>query len=57
MTLLAREMSAIMWEFEHSLAPPFFGIGMKTGFFQSLSSVPLPDPQVGKSVVALELSH
>ena len=33
-TLLACEMSAIMWEFEHSLALPFFGIGMKTDFFQ-----------------------
>ena len=32
-TLLACEMSAIV--FEHSLALPFFGIGMKTGLFQS----------------------
>ena len=24
------EMSAIVWQFEHSLALPFFGIGMKT---------------------------
>ena len=23
------EMSAIVWQFEHSLALPFFGIGMK----------------------------
>ena len=23
-------MSAIVWQFEHSLALPFFGIGMKT---------------------------
>ena len=30
MTLLACEMSAIVWELEHSLALPFFGIGMKT---------------------------
>ena len=29
-TLLACEMSAIVWQFEHSLASPFFGIGMKT---------------------------
>ena len=29
-TLLACEMSAIVWQFEHSLALPFFGIGMKT---------------------------
>ena len=25
-------MSAIVWLFEHSLALPFFGIGMKTDF-------------------------
>ena len=34
-TFLACEMSAIMWYLEHSLALPFFGIGMKTDFFQS----------------------
>ena len=34
-TLLAYEMSAIVWYFEHSLALPFFGIGMKTDLFQS----------------------
>ena len=34
-TLLACEMSAIVWQFEHSLALPFFGIGMKTDHFQS----------------------
>ena len=34
-TLLACEMSAIVWYFEHSLALPFFGIGMKTDLFQS----------------------
>ena len=28
-------MSAIVWEFEHSLALPFFGIAMKTDHFQS----------------------
>ena len=33
--LLACEMSAIVWYFEHSLALPFFGIGMKTDLFQS----------------------
>ena len=32
---LACEMSAIVWYFEHSLALPFLGIGMKTDFFQS----------------------
>ena len=35
MTLLACEVSAILWYFEHSLALPFFGIGMKTDLFQS----------------------
>ena len=34
-TLLACEMSAIVWWFEHSLALPFFGTGMKTDLFQS----------------------
>ena len=34
-TLLACEINAIGWYFEHSLALPFFGIGMKTDLFQS----------------------
>ena len=34
-TLLACEMSASVRLFEHSLALPFFGIGMKTDLFQS----------------------
>ena len=34
-TLLACEMSAVVRYFEHSLALPFFGIGMKTNLFQS----------------------
>ena len=34
-TLLACEMSSTVWEFEHSLAVPVFGIGMKTDLFQS----------------------
>ena len=34
-TLLACEMSAIVQEYEHSLALPFFRIGMKTDLFQS----------------------
>ena len=34
-TLLVCEMSAIVWKSEHSLALPFFGIGMKTDLFQS----------------------
>ena len=33
-TLVAYEMSAIVW-FEHFLALPFFGIGMKIDLFQS----------------------
>ena len=33
--LLACEMSAIVWKSEHSLALPFFEIGMKTDLFQS----------------------
>ena len=32
-TLLACKMSAIVRSFEHSLALPFFGIGMKTDLF------------------------
>ena len=34
-TLISCEISAIVRLFEHSLALPFFGIGMKTEFFQS----------------------
>ena len=34
-TFLACEMSATVWQFEHSFALPFYGIGMKTDFFQS----------------------
>ena len=34
-TLLACEMSTIVQQFEHSLALPFFGFGMKTDLFQS----------------------
>ena len=32
-TLLASEMSAVVWYFEHSLPLPFFGIGIKTDLF------------------------
>ena len=35
MTLLAFEMSAIVQYFDHSVALPFFGTGMKTDLFQS----------------------
>ena len=34
-SLLACEISAIVWYFEHFLALPFFGIRMKTDLFQS----------------------
>ena len=34
-TLLVCEMSAIVWQFEHSLALPFFAIGIKASLFQS----------------------
>ena len=34
-TLLACEMSGTVREFEHSLALPFVGIGMKTDLFES----------------------
>ena len=34
-TLLACEMSAIVWSFEHSLALPFLVIGMKTDLFHT----------------------
>ena len=34
-TLLAYEMSAVVHYFEHSLALPFFGTGMKTDISQS----------------------
>ena len=37
-TLLACEMSAIVQQYDHSLALPFFGIGMKTDLFQSCGS-------------------
>jgi len=32
------EMSAIVWSFEHSLALPFFGIGMKLTFSSLVAS-------------------
>ena len=37
-TLLAYEMSAIVQWFEHYLALPFFGIGVKTDVFQSTAT-------------------
>ena len=38
MTLLACEMSAIVQQFEHSLALPFFGIGMKIDLFNRVAT-------------------
>ena len=37
-TLLACEMSAIVQQFEHSLALPFFGIGIKTDFSSAVAT-------------------
>ena len=37
-TLLACEMIRIVQQFKHSLALPFFGIGMKTTFFSSVAT-------------------
>ena len=37
-TLLVCEMSAIVHWVEHSLALPFFGIGMETDFFSPMAS-------------------
>ena len=42
-TLLACEMSAIVWWFEHSLALLFFGIGMQTDLFQSCGHLSFPN--------------
>ena len=37
-TLLVCEMSAVVRQFEHSLALPFFGIGMKTDLFYPVAT-------------------
>ena len=36
--LLMCEMSAIVWQFEHSLALPFLGVGMKTDLFSPVAT-------------------
>ena len=41
-TLLVCEMSAIVWLCEHSLALPFFGIGMKLTFSSPVATVEFP---------------
>ena len=38
----ACEMSAIVWWFEHSLALPFFGIGMETDFSRPVAAAEFP---------------
>ena len=38
MTLFTCEMNVIVWWFEHTLALPFFGIGMKTDFFSHVAT-------------------
>ena len=50
-TLLACEMSTVVWQLEHSLALPFFGIGMKT----NLSS-PVPTAEFSK-LLAYWMQH
>ena len=68
-TLLACEMSAMVQQFEHSLALPFFRIGMKTDLFQSygpclfskfagILSAALPQQHLfGFEIAQLELSY
>ena len=59
-TLLAREMSAIVRLFEHSLALPFFGIGMKTNLFQSNAQYPIINhngKEYKKEYTFVQLSH
>ena len=67
--LLACEMSAVVWLFEHSLALPFFGIGMKTEFsspvatakfskFAGILSAALSQHHLsGFEIAQLELHH
>ena len=43
MTLLACEISATVQSFEHALALPFFGIGMKTDTPKETHKVPITD--------------
>ena len=62
-------MSAIVQQFEHSLALPFFGIRMKTDFSSPvaiaefskfagiLSAAPSQHPLLGFEVVQLEFCH
>ena len=50
-TLLACEMSAIVWQFEHSLALPFFGIRMKTDLSSPLATFEFPNLQHFHSII------
>ena len=68
-TLLACEMSAVVWQFEHSLTLPFFGIGMKMDLsspmataefskFAGLLSVALSQHHLsGFEIAQLEFHH
>ena len=42
-TLLACEMSTTVWQFEHSLALPFFGFRMKLTLFSPVAAAEFPD--------------
>ena len=56
--MLVCNMSAIVWYFEHSLALPFFGIGMKLTFSSAVATADFfkfagilnaePKPRCGK---------
>ena len=62
-------MSAIVQQFGHSLALPFFGIGMKTDFFSPVATVEFSKfagilsaalsqhPLLGFEIAALEFHH
>ena len=68
-TLLPHEMRAILWYFEHSLALPFFGIGMKAALsnplataefskFAGILSIALPQYHLlGFEIAQLEFHH
>ena len=54
-TLLACQMSAIMWSFEHSLTLPFLGIGMKTDLFQACGHSLVSPEVVQNPILTLEV--
>ena len=53
-TLLACEMSATVWYFEHSLALPFLGVGVKTDIS---SPVATAEFSIFAGIVSAALSH